>query len=348
MTTAWVLMTAMPPTKGHLNLIKFAAYLQEVDNVKVIVCTQPDEPYAGARWGSISEAASRISLVQDYIHVEMLHRELEQNPAVEGFWPMWDNIMLGYGAKPGDYYVTSEPYGATLAERLGGVFVPYDPARELYYTKATNIRGNLIDYFADILPEFQHNLRTTVTVFGAESTGKTTLSKELAADLNGHWLFEYARPYLELVGPEINVKSMEAIWRGQYATQRHALQMYDKPFVIQDTDLFSTVGYWAQPHWEADLGPVPQKLVNDAIRTKSDLYIITKSNIPFEEDPIRYGGDRRESDDNYWIALAEKYKLNYIVLESSMRDRRLHYASTACKLAAWKKAQSIAYDRGGF
>jgi nicotinamide riboside kinase len=255
--------------------------------------------------------------------------------------------MESYGFKPGDFVVSSELYGQTLADRLGGIFMPYDPNRELYYTKATNIRNNLDKYFEDILPEFQHNLRSTITIWGAESTGKTTLSKELAWTINGHWLFEWARPYLEAVGPDINVASMTAIWRGQLATQRHARYMYNKPFVVQDTDLFSTVGYWEQPHWADALGAVPQGLVQDALNTKSDLYIITKSNIPFEEDPLRYGGDHRESPDEYWIEIAKKYDLNYVVLDSSDLFQRVAWSGKYAKEIMAKKAESIFFDRKG-
>ena len=68
---------------------------------------------------------------------------------------------------------------------------------------------------------------------------------------------------------------MTAIWYGQRALQEHASVISPSPYVIQDTDLFSTVGYWQFPHWQSRLGACPQRLIDDAIRLKSDLYIIT-------------------------------------------------------------------------
>lgn len=342
MARAFVLMTAMPPTKGHFNLMNFASRVSwDGERARVLVCTQPQEPFVYERFIAVRNAAYRTNGV-DVVHQDDTP---DDDPNDPDFWPKWDAIMLSRGFKPGDYVVTSEAYGQTLADRLGGIFIPYDPQRELYYTKATLIRDNLKDYFHDILPEFQKYLRTTITVFGAESTGKTTLSHQMSYDLNGHWLFEWARPYLELVGPEINIASMEDIWRGQLATQKHADQMFDKPFVIQDTDLFSTVGYWEQPHWQDALGPVPDKLVEDALATKSDLYIITKSNIPFEEDPIRYGGDKRESPDEFWIGIAEKYDLNYVVLSGSDFELRRREAKRLAMQTLEFKALDIEYTR---
>lgn len=154
----------------------------------------------------------------------------------------------------------------------------------------------------------------TVTVFGAESTGKTTLSKQLAAALGTTWKHEFARDYLEQTGNAVTTRSMLDIWFGQRTLQQ---KLSANDIVIQDTDLFSTVGYWQLPHVEPEIGRCPEPLIEDACRLQSDLYIITKSNIPFEHDPLRFGGDRRESDDSYWIDICERYELPYIVLHDS-------------------------------
>jgi HTH-type transcriptional repressor of NAD biosynthesis genes len=347
-TNAFVLMTALPPTKGHINLIEFANELVEPfdGDVTVIVCTQPDEPFCFERWFAIANHFRN----NEYVHVKQLHDKLEQNPNAPLFWDMWRDIMLSYGVKPGDFIVTSEPYGKTLAELTEGIFMPYDPNRELYYTKATNIRKNPAKYFADVAPEFQPYLRQTVTVFGAESTGKTTLSKRLSYEVNGHWLFEWARPYLETAGNVINVDSMTAIWRGQAAIQRHGQRLEDKPWVVQDTDLFSTIGYWELPEWREALGEVPGGLVKDAVDLKSDLYLILKSNIPFEKDPLRYKSDEgvREGSDEFWIGIAEKYALNYKVVSASEIDLRTTQALDMMSEVFDKKAARITYDRGGY
>lgn len=349
MKKAFVLMTAMPPTKGHLNLIRFAATL-DVSQVIVLVCTQPHEPFASERYLAVRDAIAHGHdrfINQAFVEVRWLNSELEQDPKAPGFWEMWDNIMLVNGFQPGDYAVSSEAYGATLAKRLGGVFYPYDPQRQLYYTKATNIREHLGEYFHDILPEFQPHLMSRITIFGAESCGKTTLSQALADEVNGHWLFEWARPFLETVGTDITVDSMTQIWHGQAAIQKHAGWMKDKPFIIQDTDLFSTVGYWEQPHWKEHLGPVPTGLISQAQALQSELYIIPSDNIPFEQDPLRYGGDRRESPTQYWVDIAEKYHLNYVVLTSPERSVRLSESRWHAEQLLDEKANKIYFDRRG-
>jgi HTH-type transcriptional regulator, transcriptional repressor of NAD biosynthesis genes len=263
------------------------------------------------------------------VRVEQIHETLPQRPEdARDFWPMWRRLLREHGMRDGDTIVASETYGATLAETAGGVFVPYDLERSITPTRATAVREDPIGHFAEILPEFQPVLRRRVTVLGAESTGKTTLSKALAESLPGHWLPEWARPYLEqLPSPEISFERMLVIWRAQQALQRSAEAFTDRPFIVQDTDLFATVGFWQA--W--DPGSVPQALIEDAIADRSDLYLITKSNIPFEPDPLRYGGEVRETTDEFWIDLAERHELNVVVIESAGPSERLDEATRVCR-----------------
>ena len=339
-------MTALPPTTGHLDLIRFAATLAE-EGVAV-VSTQPEEPMGRDRFWAVCCAMERIGLDSGW-NVRWRHGSVAQDPESPGFWDMWRDILTDVGMQPGDLIVASEPYGQKLAEVMGGKFFPYDIDRSINPAKATQVRDDPFFHFYDILPEFQNHLRTTVTIFGAESTGKSMLSDYLAANLGGHWLFEYARPFLENTANEITVESMTGIWKGQSALQRHGRDnLIDKPYIIQDTDLFSTVGYWQFRHWQPKIGAPPHELVEEALTLKSELYIITPSNIPFEEDPLRYGGTEREGSDAYWIAVCEDYGLPYVVLESADFNERLAEAMDLIKAIGQKKAKLIAYDRGGF
>jgi len=337
-------MTAMPPTTGHLQLIQFANLIAD-DGVVVIICTQPHEPLSNERVTALKAAIEHLG--PNNISVQHISKTIEQDPKSPNFWKMWQDFMIEFGVTTDDYIVASEKYGQHLAEITGTQFFPYDIDRSLNNVKATPIRDNPITHFDQIIPEFQQYLRTTITIFGAESTGKTTLSRQLAKEINGQWLFEYARPYLENTVNEITTRSMMAIWKGQTALQKQANNLTDSPYIIQDTDLFSTVGYWQFPHWQKDLGTCPQGLIDDAIALKSDLYIITKSNIPFEKDPLRYGGDMREGSDEYWIKVCKQYKLPYIVLKSNDPTDRLIQSKAAILKIADKKSGRISYDRKG-
>lgn len=333
----------MPPTTGHLQLLQFASKLAS-DGVVAIINTQPHEPFPDERVGALRAALVRTGLAA---HTKLIHydKAIEQDPSTPGFWNIWKRMMQDFGITPDDIIVASELYGKKLAAITGAQFYPYDIDRTLNPAKATPVRDDPLAHFADIIPEFQPYLRTRVTVFGAESTGKTTLSRQLAEALDATWLFEYARPYLEETANEITVRSMNAIWHGQRALQAQADDISAFPFVIQDTDLFSTVGYWEFPHWQAAIGSCPAQLIDDATQLKSDLYIVTRSNIPFEADPLRYGGDTREGSDEYWIRICERYHLPYVVLDTADADARLAQAVKLTKEAGRSKTATLAYDR---
>ncbi len=322
MSNAFCLLTALPPTKGHRALIEFAVSL--ADRVNVIVCTQPGEPFAQERNWAVSQMCGDIDPARTQVH--LIHKSLPQEPeGNEGFWDMWTEFLTMFGFQPGDTIVASERYGKPLADHAGGKFMPFDIDRAMSPYKATNVRNDPWANFAWIDHTFQPYLRKTVTIFGAESTGKSTLTNELHYVAPGHAVFEYARPLLENTSTDLSDEVMTDIWHGQKALQDYAQNyLLDKPFIIQDTDLYSTIGYWQMSEWAkhgvTPGAPIP--LWEDAQRRKSDLYVITRSNIEFEPDPLRYGGDHREISDEDWITFAHVANLPYVVLESSgLNDR---------------------------
>lgn len=302
---SYVLMTALPPTTGHRDLIRYAHTL--TDEVVVILCTQPDEPFTRERYVALMRATEHMNGVRVKSYNEFIPQEPDQ---VEGFWDMWRDILQGFGFMPGDYIVSSEHYGVELAKAVEGVFMPYDMDRFINSAKATWVRDNPVENQHFILPEFMRNLRRTVTIFGAESVGKTTVTNLLGPWLNGLRLPEWARPYLETVGAEVTTERMHRIYEGQKALQIFGEQSDKTIYVIQDTDLFSTVGYWEM--W--DKASMPDSLLFDAQKHRSDLYVILSTDLPFVPDPLRYGGDQRESGDVYWIDLCERENLPYVYI----------------------------------
>ena len=327
-----VLMTAMPPTQGHLALIDFASsyvgsYGDErgAGTVFVVVSTRECEPLDGfGRFAALMHACDGMG------NVVVLHSkgDVPQNPSEHpDFWNFWKDHINGLlkglydPFKPDDLLFASEMYGEPLAEVMDMQFIPYDVGRKIVDTKASRIRGNLLGYWDDIIPEYQTRIRQTVTIFGAESCGKTTMTKQLGqcAYITGHKLCttvpEWARLYLETVGPTVDEKAMDRIMRGQFAVQISARSRATTPFIVQDTDLLSTIGYYRI------MGiPVPDDILELFDYTNSNLYIVMNSNIPFEADSLRYGGDKRESSDQFWIDLLEEFQCKYYVVTNTDFD----------------------------
>lgn len=328
MPNAVVLMSAVVPTLGHKYLIDFAKNLVGLDGVAhVIVGTMDREPVKGTdRYFALAGTYSGNSSVEFH----QLHRDVPQEPDDHpDFWNVWRDIVREFvDVQPDDYFVASELYGMDMANVLGCKFMPCNRYRETIDISGTKVRSDLMDSFEFILPEFQKHIRKTVTVFGAESCGKTTMARALAKELNGHFIPEWAREYLETVGAEVTDERMLSIVRGQTALQQTAKNdLFNKPFVFQDTDLFSTLGYYML--WGGGNDHDIDLCEYNAKQLKSDLYIVMNDGIPFEPDPLRYGGDKRESGMQFWIDLLEEFKLPYFVVPNTSKHMQTNHACNA-------------------
>lgn len=322
MRNGLILMTALPPTMGHKYLIDFAVeYISSLPDggyVCVLLNSRECEPIPGnVRFQALLDHYSddkRRRLV--FYHYD---KDVPQNPSEHpDFWNFWKDLIREVTTnEPGDIVFASELYGIDLAKVLECEFIPANIYREVVQVTGTKVRKAPWPHFDLILPEMQPYFQMTVTVFGAESCGKTTLSKRLAHALEGQWVPEWAREYLETCGEEVTAQKMRNITHAQHASQVLARKK-GKPVIVQDTDLLSTIGYYRI------MGIKPCAEIDRLAReTKSDFYLMMNDRIPFEPDPLRYGGDRRESDMKFWIDILEEYGCNYYVVHETEPNAQL-------------------------
>lgn len=348
---SFVLATALVPTTGHRDLIEFAKQIS--DEVVVIVQGRSFEPVGiHHRVSAISEYFA----TDVYFHRMHIFSDLDdnspQNPDSElerdnpggdiKFWDYWVDRIKFFDKKAGLSYsdnlntaiIASEPYGKILADKMGIQFIPYDINRDINNVKGTDVRQCISHMWEDILPTFRKHLQMNVVIFGQESVGKTTMARTLSQSplLPYHrFIPEFARGYLESVGSEITDEKMKAIHRGQMAYQQMA---YDSNSRVNyfDTDLLSTIGY--HRIFEGRQYVTPQEdwyyhpeLFEDVMKTKDKhIYVLLPDDIPFEPDPLRYGGDKRESTYGFWKTLLDQYGCNYYTLPTGLDfDQKFDY-----------------------
>ena len=92
-------------------------------------------------------------------------------------------------------------------------------------------------------------------------------------------------------------------------------------------NIFSTLGYYRL--WGGGTDRDIDLCEYLAKQLKSDFYIVMNDGIPFEADPLRYGGDKRESGMQYWIDLLEEFKLPYYVVPNTSKHMQTNYACNA-------------------
>ena len=71
-----------------------------------------------------------------------------------------------------------------------------------------------------------------ITIVGPESSGKTTLARQLAAELGCPWVPEYAREYLEQRGGYYDESDIEMIAEGQMKVISEQLAVGSEQFSV--------------------------------------------------------------------------------------------------------------------
>ncbi|MGJ8715008.1 MAG: AAA family ATPase [Maribacter stanieri] len=159
-----------------------------------------------------------------------------------------------------------------------------------------------------------------VVLFGPESTGKTTLSEQLARHYHTVWVPEYARDYLQdkwnnerkTCEPHDLLPIAEGQMRLENKLTKKATEI-----LICDTDLLETKVY-SEAYYVGDCDPVLEKY---ALENSYDLYLLTYIDIPWEADDLRDKPNEREEMFNYFKDTLEKYDKNFITLKGSKKQR---------------------------
>jgi NadR type nicotinamide-nucleotide adenylyltransferase len=166
-----------------------------------------------------------------------------------------------------------------------------------------------------------------IALFGPESTGKTTLSDQLARHYNTVWVEEYARPYLQKVWNQerrtCEPKDILPIAYGQIALENRLAKRADK-VLICDTDLLETKVY-SEEYYGGFVDPLLEKA---ATENSYDLYLLTYIDTPWVADDLRDRPEQRLEMFQAFKKALEKYNRPYILLKGD-KETRLKTAVTA-------------------
>ena len=164
-----------------------------------------------------------------------------------------------------------------------------------------------------------------IAVTGPESSGKTTLARQLAELYKGQYIPEFAREYVEKLAHHYSYEDVETIARTQVEQYLVTKTSSEKLFFF-DTWLIITKVWF---RWV--FGKTPDWLEGQIRDCPIDLFLLCRPDLPWEADPVREnGGENR-------IRLFEEYRnelINYgfsFVEISGTDDQRLNNAIEAIR-----------------
>lgn len=270
-----------PPHRGHKYLIDTAR--ARVDELVVIVCGKEGEVPAGelrAGWLEELHPDVRIMLIDDTYDAQDSR-----------IWA--ENCIRRLGRAP-DVVFTSEEYGDEFARYLGCEHVQVDKARTAVPVSGTRVRADPLGCAEFLEPPVRGFYVARVCVVGAESTGKTTLSQDLARHFATVWVPEYGREYSERKlaaegGYRFRSEEFAQIAARQCELEDEAARRANR-VLICDTDAFAT-SIWHRRYMGARS---PEVEAIAAGHRRPDLYILTDIDTPFEQDGTRDGEHVRE------------------------------------------------------
>lgn len=154
-----------------------------------------------------------------------------------------------------------------------------------------------------------------VCVIGPECTGKTVLSKALAARLNTVWVDEYARAYLNRLRVPYVEADLIKIAHGQLRMEDEWTTDANK-ILVCDTNLI-VIKVWS----EFKFGRCDKIILDLIEERKYDLYLLTNIDVPWIADPLREHPDRREELYDIYLNEMKAQPVPFVEIKGKEQER---------------------------
>lgn len=156
-----------------------------------------------------------------------------------------------------------------------------------------------------------------VVLTGAESTGKSTLARELARHFNAPHSTEYVRAFVDETQRAPQATDLEAIAKGQIALEDACRPSSKEGLVIHDTNLLSNLIY-AEHYFGGNL----DWLVAQFNARRYDLYLLCLPDFPWVPDHgQREGPEARDALHQKFLLRLETMQLPFIRIGGCPEER---------------------------
>lgn len=159
-----------------------------------------------------------------------------------------------------------------------------------------------------------------VVLYGPESTGKTTLTQQLARHYQTVCVPEFMRGFLEKKWEKqrklISKDDLVPIAKGQLALEKKAAGKVEN-LLLCDTDLLELKVY-SEYYYN---GFCPEFIKNEATKNNSGIYLLTYIDVPWEPDMLRDRPNNRAEMFCIFEAELKKQGFLYEILKGNENER---------------------------
>jgi HTH-type transcriptional repressor of NAD biosynthesis genes len=313
-----VLGKFMPVHNGHLHLIDTA--IEQCEMVYVMVCSLESEPINGKlRWSWLQ------MIYQGYKNVKIINCE-DENPQKPEECSSTDEFYHQYWLPSVynridylDAVFTSEEYGDEFAEYLEVEHVLVDLERKKYPVSGTLVRNDAFamwDFIPDVVKSF---FTKRIVVVGPESTGKSTLVKNLATHYTSAYVAEYGRTYIETVKPSMQLEIDDYY---EIAGQHNDILLethmnIESKYLFVDTDAITTK-LFGEMYIDGFKDPRIDRIID---HQWFDLYLLMDIDVPWVDDGTRDFPNDRARHFNKIKAELDRLGKNYVIINGDYEER---------------------------
>lgn len=169
-----------------------------------------------------------------------------------------------------------------------------------------------------------------IAIVGPESTGKSTISAQLAEHYQTVWVPEFARGYCEQLSEPCTWQDEINMFYGQLRLEQDLIPLANKILICDTT--FITVKIWS----DHVFGKTPQEVLDALPEHSYDFYLLMNIDMRWQEDPLRDFPHLREHFMAVWHKELQSLNAKYQVI-SGTGEARLNAAIAAIDQFLQKK-----------
>lgn len=220
------------------------------------------------------------------------------------------------------HFYSSEFYGDHVSKALGAVDRRVDAERINIPISATQIRNDPFKFRHQVDLSVYIDMLVRVVFVGAMSTGKSTITAELAKRYQTQFAAEFGRDYwLEhQVNRRIQLHEFDLIAKGHLLGEEEAVKNANK-YLFVDTNAVTTYMYCMDYHGQVT--PYLERLALEN-HQRYDLWFLCDDDIPFDDTWERSGVQKRSVFQKQIVADLNDRKIPFIRLSGSLHERIEH------------------------